>query len=217
MIERINKACKYFPCHRELEDCTFCYCPFYPCLNESLGKYVYSKKTGKNIWSCRDCSWIHKRKTTERIYALIRENKHILRKDMLKTDLPLRRLKGRKSGVIILGHGSRVREANSLVPKVIKTIRNRLGLNIIQPAYLQLCRPDLTQCVKRLISRGVKKIIIVPFFLFVGNHVRRDIPEIIRKQKMAYPGVEFIYANNLGEDSKIVDIVIDRIFEAGAK
>lgn len=217
MIKRINKACKYFPCHRGLEDCTFCYCPFYPCLNESLGKHVYSKKTGKNVWSCQDCSWIHKRKTTQRIYALIRENKNILRKDVLKTDLPAYRIKSQKSGIIILGHGSRVRKANDLIPKVIKTIKNRLSIDIVEPAYLQLCQPDLSRCIKGLISRGVKKIIIVPFFLFVGNHVRRDIPEIIRKQKAAYSGVEFIYANNLGEDSKIVEIVIDRILEAGVK
>lgn len=217
MIRRINKACSYFPCHRELEDCTFCYCPFYPCLNEALGKYVYSRKTNKNVWSCQECSWIHKIKTTERIYALIRENKNILRKDVLKTDLRKGGLKAQKTGIIILGHGSRVRKANDLIPKVIKAIKNRLGLSIVEPAYLQLCQPDLSRCIKGLISRGIKKIIIVPFFLFVGNHVRRDIPEIIRKQRQDYPEVEFIYANNLGEDSKIVEIVIDRIFEAGLK
>lgn len=217
MIEKLNRACKYFPCHRELEDCTFCYCPFYPCLNESLGKHVYSKRTRKNVWSCQDCSWIHRRRITQRIYALIRENKNILRKDVLRGDLPKGRLSAQKSGIVILGHGSRVRKANNLIPKVINTIKNRLGLSIIEPAYLQLCQPALTRCIKGLISRGVKKIIIVPFFLFVGNHVRRDIPEIIIKQKAAYPGVEFIYANNLGDDSKIVEIVIDRILEAGVR
>lgn len=213
----VNKACRYFPCHKVLEDCTFCYCPFYPCLNISLGKYVYSKKAGKDIWSCQDCSWIHKRKVTERIYNLIRQNKNSVRKDVLMTEPWAGRLKAQEAGIIVLGHGSRVRRANNLIPKVIRTIKKRLGLNIIEPAYLQLCRPNLSQCIKGLISRGAKKIVIIPFFLFVGNHVRRDIPEIIKRQKANYPQVKFIYANNLGEDSKIVEIVIDRIFEAGLK
>lgn len=28
-----RKGCQYFPCHEEskLEDCTYCFCPFYPC------------------------------------------------------------------------------------------------------------------------------------------------------------------------------------------
>ena len=30
MIQRVNQACSYFPCHEDLEDCTFCYCPFIP-------------------------------------------------------------------------------------------------------------------------------------------------------------------------------------------
>ncbi|TAN60140.1 hypothetical protein EPN16_05810, partial [bacterium] len=37
---RVNRACKYFPCHQNLEDCAFCYCPFYPCREKGLGEYV---------------------------------------------------------------------------------------------------------------------------------------------------------------------------------
>jgi threonine-phosphate decarboxylase len=26
-----NRECNYYPCHFESQDCTFCFCPFYPC------------------------------------------------------------------------------------------------------------------------------------------------------------------------------------------
>lgn len=74
MVDRRNKACKYFPCHKKLEDCTFCYCPFYPCFNEKRGNYIYSKKLKKNIWSCEKCNYIHKKKVVDRIYKLIRKH-----------------------------------------------------------------------------------------------------------------------------------------------
>ena len=73
MPKRLNKACKYFPCHKGLEDCTFCYCPFYPCLDKKRGKHVYSKKN-KAIWSCENCNWIHKKKVVDKIFDLIRKN-----------------------------------------------------------------------------------------------------------------------------------------------
>ena len=73
MVRKLNKACKFFPCHTELEDCTFCYCPFYPCLNEDKGRFIYSAKFKKDIWSCKSCNWIHKSKVTENIFNLIRK------------------------------------------------------------------------------------------------------------------------------------------------
>jgi precorrin-3B C17-methyltransferase len=72
MAKRLNEACKFFPCHKGLEDCTFCYCPFYPCGNKKLGKHVRSGK--KVIWSCETCIWIHKKKVVDNIFKLIRKN-----------------------------------------------------------------------------------------------------------------------------------------------
>ncbi|MEE8358195.1 MAG: cysteine-rich small domain-containing protein [Candidatus Hydrothermarchaeales archaeon] len=60
--------CEYYPCHFEEQDCTWCFCPFYPCLDEKTkGKYVASKRTGKGVWSCIDCHWIHKKDVSEMV------------------------------------------------------------------------------------------------------------------------------------------------------
>jgi len=54
--------CRYYPCHFEGQDCTFCYCPFYPCLiHETGGRFK------GNVWSCMDCTWVHERENVERI------------------------------------------------------------------------------------------------------------------------------------------------------
>ncbi len=70
-VQRINQACKYFPCHKDLEDCVFCFCPLYPCKNEARGgKYV--RKGKKRVWDCSDCSWIHQEVVVDEIFKLIR-------------------------------------------------------------------------------------------------------------------------------------------------
>jgi len=55
---KARKSCEHYPCHFEGQDCTFCFCPFYPCKDERLGKYV-EKTTGGIAWSCVDCNIIH--------------------------------------------------------------------------------------------------------------------------------------------------------------
>lgn len=72
IIERTNKACHYFPCHQDLEDCVFCYCPYYPCKDETKGSFV---KVGHlRVWDCSECTWIHNKAVVDRIFELIRKS-----------------------------------------------------------------------------------------------------------------------------------------------
>jgi Zn-finger protein len=203
MVKRLNKACKYFPCHKSLEDCTFCYCPLYPCLDKKKGELVYSAKYKKGIWSCEPCDWIHKRDVVEDIFNLIRENSS--RRQALKSD---------KRGIVVLSHGSRLKKANSSLDRTVRAIKQKTGLNTIIPAYLQAFHPDLSESIKGLVTRGCRTLVIVPFFLFNGNHVTRDIPGLIKEEKKKYPKIKFIYTKNLSEDMRIADIVADIIGEA---
>jgi precorrin-3B C17-methyltransferase len=57
-----NTACEYYPCHSHPQNCTFCYCPFYPCGDPSTGgRWIKEKK----IWSCEGCTWIHQDDTVQ--------------------------------------------------------------------------------------------------------------------------------------------------------
>lgn len=59
--------CSYRPCHFEGQDCRICFCPFYPCLdNQTAGKYVKGRLGGM-VWSCIDCTWIHRKEPVDRI------------------------------------------------------------------------------------------------------------------------------------------------------
>lgn len=62
-----NYECKYYPCHFEGQDCSLCFCPFYPCFIYELG---YIKKTTKGyVWNCKDCHWIHRKEVVEEVLA----------------------------------------------------------------------------------------------------------------------------------------------------
>ncbi len=58
--------CRYYPCHFEGQDCTFCYCPFYPCLIHDTGGRLKGK-----VWSCMDCTWVHEQENVEKIIEVL--------------------------------------------------------------------------------------------------------------------------------------------------
>jgi precorrin-3B C17-methyltransferase len=57
-----NLGCKYYPCHQHPQNCTFCYCPFYPCGDPSTGGHWIKEK---KVWSCDQCTWIHQDNTVQ--------------------------------------------------------------------------------------------------------------------------------------------------------
>ncbi|MCL2890500.1 MAG: cobyric acid synthase [Methanomassiliicoccaceae archaeon] len=67
-----NKECEYGPCHYAGQDCTYCFCPFYPCNDEDLGESV-TGWSGKPIWSCLYCHLIHRTPVCRYIASRISE------------------------------------------------------------------------------------------------------------------------------------------------
>ncbi|KUL00558.1 MAG: Uncharacterized protein XE11_2418 [Methanomicrobiales archaeon 53_19] len=50
--------CPYYPCHFKGQRCDLCYCPLYPCGDESLGGWMQSSSGGR-VWACTDCTLNH--------------------------------------------------------------------------------------------------------------------------------------------------------------
>lgn len=117
------------------------------------------------------------------------------------------------TAVVVLGHGSRAAGAAG----ALKAIADRLGNSLdfpVRAASLQFNRPTLAECCRDLVSAGKKHVIIAPYFLFNGNHIRQDIPEEIEALSREFPEVEFTLAAGLGEDGRLADILEQRVLEA---
>ncbi|RJS74865.1 hypothetical protein CW714_00985 [Methanophagales archaeon] len=67
-----DETCDYYPCHFRGQDCTWCFCPFYPCEDEQTGGEWVLKKDGGRIWSCSYCFWIHKSEVAKELWRAFR-------------------------------------------------------------------------------------------------------------------------------------------------
>ncbi|GAB6137062.1 sirohydrochlorin chelatase [Halanaerobaculum tunisiense] len=120
-----------------------------------------------------------------------------------------------KTGVIILGHGSRASKANSVFTQIVEMIRDKVDYDVVEQASMELAEPNLEQSVAKVAKQGVEKVIIIPLFLFPGVHIQEDIPELIKEVEEEYPEIEFIFGKNIGPDEKIAEILVDQIKAVG--
>ncbi|MCK9312477.1 MAG: adenosylcobinamide amidohydrolase [Methanocorpusculum sp.] len=66
--EWIPENCPYYPCHHYRDQqCSFCYCPLYPCMNTDLGRMI--ETPNGDIWSCMDCLLVHEPRIARHLLA----------------------------------------------------------------------------------------------------------------------------------------------------
>jgi sirohydrochlorin ferrochelatase len=115
-----------------------------------------------------------------------------------------------ETALVVIAHGSREPDANADAVYLAREVEKRGVYAFVEAAYLELAEPTIEQAVETCIRRGAKRIILVPYFLAAGVHVRRDLTEITRHLSIDHPGSAFGLAEPLGRHPALVDIVIER-------
>lgn len=114
-------------------------------------------------------------------------------------------------GVLILAHGSRVEATKNTINAVVDMVREKITDRPIEIAYMEFCEENIEHGIKTLADKGVTEIKVVPYFLFEGIHIRKDIPEEIEEILKKYPGISVEMGKTLGVDERLADILADRI------
>lgn len=81
----------------------------------------------------------------------------------------------------------------------------------VEPAYLELAEPSISDAIDAAVEQGARTIRLVPHFLGPGNHVAVDIPEIVEAARTRHPGVELELAEYLGADPGLVELLASRV------
>lgn len=114
------------------------------------------------------------------------------------------------TGFIVFGHGSRVESANEAIRSVAAEFARAGSYPHVEPAFLELGQPDLAGAVERLAVCGVRKIVILPYFLTLGTHLERDLPRLIHDISLNHQDLEISSAPPLDGHPALVRILLDR-------
>lgn len=119
--------------------------------------------------------------------------------------------------VLLLGHGSKAPEANETLRRVAGRVGEAGGFGLVFPAFLQMERPDFQEAVSIMAEKGFMDIVVMPYFLYMGLHVTKDLPEEIETAEKRFPGLKITVTKNLGYDERLVDLTVQRIEESAGK
>ncbi len=116
-------------------------------------------------------------------------------------------------GILVLAHGSRVKETQDTITTVVDMLRGKLGETPLEIAYMEFCDVNIAKGIDNLVEKGVTEIKAVPYFLFEGIHIKEDIPSEIEEALKKHTGVTVSLGKTLGADPRLADILFDRISE----
>lgn len=115
--------------------------------------------------------------------------------------------------VILIGHGSRAAGADDDMEKSAAGLRAKLG-GIVETCRMSGRGIPFAEVFERCVDRGAKKVIVLPYFLHFGIHLREDIPEILRESGRKHPDVCLILGRHLGYDDALVSLLEKRFEES---
>jgi sirohydrochlorin ferrochelatase len=116
--------------------------------------------------------------------------------------------------LVVFAHGSPVEAANAPIRELARHAAERAGFPLTQAAFLDSTEPSLTEALAQLVEAGATDVTVVPFFLTVGLHIRRDLPGIVEGLRDKYATVRIQVTEPLEGHPALLDMVVDRAEKA---
>jgi sirohydrochlorin cobaltochelatase len=122
--------------------------------------------------------------------------------------------------IILFAHGSRDPLWRAPLEAVASTIAAKQPHIPVRCAYLELCEPNLATVTTEIIAacaipkgsdgqNSALHVRIVPMFLGMGVHARKDLPELVAALRVAHPEVHFEVVPPIGEDARVTALLAD--------
>ncbi len=114
--------------------------------------------------------------------------------------------------LILIDHGSRLAEANSVLHSLVALVGAAAGTAYVavEPAHMEMADPSLAQALANCVSAGASHVVVVPVFITPGRHSAGDIPEMAAAEARKHPGLRCSVAEPLGADSRLAGLLIER-------
>lgn len=122
-----------------------------------------------------------------------------------------------KTAILLMAHGSRIPEANSAVNEIAAMVKQFAGYDIVEVSFRENHSPNIQEGIDACVAKGAERILLVPYFLYLGAHVLEDLPRELEEARRRHPHIEMAMGKHLGVHKRLAKLVIDRIDETFAE
>jgi sirohydrochlorin ferrochelatase len=116
--------------------------------------------------------------------------------------------------LVALAHGSRDRRSAATVKALVAEVRALRSDLKVEPAFLELSKPDFHTVVDRLVKAGHDEIVVVPLLLTEAYHAKVDVPSAIAEANARHPQVQIHATSILGLEPSFLEVLDARLREA---
>jgi sirohydrochlorin ferrochelatase len=117
------------------------------------------------------------------------------------------------TAVLLMAHGSRRAEANEDLARLAELVRQQNRYAVVEIGFLELAEPTIQDGGRRCVRPGVRRVLMMPYFLSAGVHVVQDLEEIREHLAQEFPEITFALRPHLGLHPLMAQIVLDRLAE----
>lgn len=118
-----------------------------------------------------------------------------------------------EAAVILFAHGSAVEEANQGVRELARRIEAAGSYAYVRASFLGPGQPELGPAIAEAVGAGFDRIVVIPYFLTLGIHLRRDLPRLVEAEKQRHPRLEIQVGRSLEDHPEMASLVLSRIQE----
>jgi sirohydrochlorin ferrochelatase len=118
-----------------------------------------------------------------------------------------------RTAILVIAHGSREQSANDDLALLVQRLAAAGDYPIVEGCFLELAEPDLPSGGDRCVARGAQRVLLVPYFLSAGVHLRRDLTAARDELSRRHPLIEFRLGRPLGPHPLLDQLVAARIRE----
>jgi sirohydrochlorin ferrochelatase len=119
-----------------------------------------------------------------------------------------------RTALLLIAHGSRQDEANADLYQVVAEMRRHGEYEIVAASFLELAEPSIAEEAGRCVAEGAECVVLLPYFLSAGVHVRRDLAAAREALAARFPQVDFRLAEPLGPHPLLIEVVAERARQA---
>jgi sirohydrochlorin cobaltochelatase len=118
------------------------------------------------------------------------------------------------TAVLLIGHGSRNPKGNDEFLAFCDRLAARHPDQTFVPCFIEFHDVLIPDGIDKAVAGGAKRIIAVPVILLAAGHVKVEIPELLEEGRQRHPGVEIVYARNIGVCDATVNMLVERVAQA---
>ncbi|MBY0098644.1 sirohydrochlorin chelatase [Mesobacillus maritimus] len=109
--------------------------------------------------------------------------------------------------ILYIGHGTRSKKGAEEAKSFLRRVITKVDFPIQEISFLELTEPFIDQGFHRCVERGATEIVVIPLFLLAAGHIKKDIPEALKRLKGNYPHVKVSMRDPFGVQDEILGAV----------